>query len=56
MDPDTALENLRTLVAAANEQGEHFEQVEELVEQVEALDKWLSNGGFYPLDWADGIA
>lgn len=43
MDPNTALQALRKY---ASDTGGEF------AEQFEALDEWLSKGGFLPADWA----
>jgi hypothetical protein len=45
MDPNTNLEQIRALVA------ERIEAGDELVELVEALDNWITRGGFLPRDW-----
>lgn len=55
MDPDVCLQKIRELIvelrgsskistteACADEISEHFE----------ALDEWISKGGFMPADWA----
>lgn len=43
MDPNDALKNLRAALAAGN--------IEEAKDFFEALDEWLSKGGFFPSDW-----
>ncbi len=58
MDPNTALANLRAAITeyralpwdAVPEQ--RVEIAEEIVEAAEALDGWLSKGGFLPDAWA----
>ena len=45
MDPDTALREIRTLLAQ-----EHFDR-ERLCELVRGLDEWLTKGGTLPLAW-----
>jgi len=45
MDPNVALANLRELCA------EPEEHPNEIAEQFEALDTWLSQGGFRPTAW-----
>jgi len=55
VDPDVALANLREAMAelrACVDDGRlgHAE-VAEAVESFEALDGWLTNGGFKPRDW-----
>jgi hypothetical protein len=49
MDPDKALQTLRAYVAGVSEgdQPEHLE----MCEQFQALDEWLSKGGFLPGPW-----
>lgn len=66
MDPDTALEQAREYVAEINalwdacpEEGEFTEEQQreladkaiELAQRFEALDGWLTNGGFPPKPW-----
>ena len=55
MDPDEALKRLRELtqnVLRLAELGEdNAELGVELAEQVEALDEWISKGGFLPKAW-----
>lgn len=56
MDPNTALSNLRNLTAMVinTENLEHSDQLDlldSLAEQVEALDEWLTRGGFLPSAW-----
>ena len=61
MDPDAALEELLCLVglAAAPADGEIGElidgdEVVRVAELVEALDSWLTGGGFLPQRWKPG--
>ena len=70
MDPNTALAAIRTAVAqmqALIEDASVWEEdtryalgddgkdaAESLVEHVQALDEWLSRGGFLPDAWARG--
>lgn len=52
MDPDKLLEELRELVQSVKDYDTcNDSQVDELVEKVEAMDTWLSNGGFFPRKW-----
>lgn len=56
MDPNVTLANLRlvaVLVQQALDAGNapDADQVAELVELTQALDGWLSKGGFRPQDW-----
>lgn len=61
MDPDEALKELRSRVffARANrESGLEFpdvdpaENLDRIVELFEALDTWITRGGFLPAQWA----
>jgi hypothetical protein len=60
VDPDQALKNAREAAQryrASNEvEGERngSEAAFDLVDAFEALDGWLSKGGFLPEDWAKG--
>lgn len=64
MDPDQALENARhalaTLLATedmcdALPDEELFKASRNLAEAFEALDGWLSKGGYLPADWTHAI-
>jgi len=60
MDPNKTLDQLRTLVAEIlhAEDGEDTDPREErdlLAEWFDALDSWLTSGGFAPSDWQDTI-
>lgn len=59
MDPNVALETMRRLSArlfrtldAEEGGGVDTEDALELAEAAQALDQWLSRGGFLPSDWA----
>jgi hypothetical protein len=66
MDPDEALKNAREALAQLRAHQDNNEApddasgdaflrlaaIEELVDAFEALDGWLSKGGFLPKDWA----
>lgn len=57
MDPNIALHDLREAVneAANPDQYTDMEVVaEKIVEAFDALDGWLSRGGFLPGDWSKG--
>lgn len=56
MDPDANLEEQRELVKRINNALVTLDPdtYERLAELVEALDQWLSNGGFLPRDWRRG--
>ena len=60
MDPDAALTNAREALARlrgaqdADLADETSEHAEELADAFEALDGWLSKGGFLPAPWSGG--
>lgn len=61
MDPDANLDELRKRVAKAQScimAGSSLNKVEDDIERAcelfEALDNWLSDGGFLPKDWSVG--
>jgi hypothetical protein len=47
MDPNATLTELRELVAFDDPAA----VAEEMAERIEALDAWLTNGGFLPDEW-----
>jgi hypothetical protein len=54
MDPNQALADARAACEqwAHSERGDHdLVALAELVNAFEALDQWLSRGGFLPRDW-----
>lgn len=60
MDPDAALEGIRTLVIEIQFADEHNDGLDRaqladmavaLAESVENLDAWVSSGGFLPAPW-----
>ena len=58
MDPDQALKNAREAVAKMNNWDPAVDGTEEgppsawdLKDAFEALDEWLTGGGFLPQDW-----
>ncbi|WP_067813457.1 hypothetical protein [Nocardia inohanensis] len=57
MDPDKALERIRDLVYDADRRRPHLDGNEAarvlyaLTEVVEGLDRWLTDGGVFPLEW-----
>lgn len=54
MDPNTALTDIRQLVKQYNSDGDwHQLDADLLVDRIEALDKWITNGGFLPDDWKE---
>jgi hypothetical protein len=55
MDPDVCLARIRELTTcAALALGDaRMEFLEDLAEQAQALDEWLTKGGFLPQAWAE---
>jgi hypothetical protein len=56
MDPDVALHNVKTaLEKVQNDLDMHslidYDNVIELIQNLAALDEWLSKGGFLPNQW-----
>jgi hypothetical protein len=58
MDPNETLNTIRKMIYSWEDTGLSFmtaadagEFIDELVENVVALDDWLTNGGFRPDDW-----
>lgn len=57
MDPDVALEELREMVARCNRgctaggYGAEPITLEDFAEKFEALDQWMTSGGFAPRGW-----
>jgi hypothetical protein len=56
MDPDAALATARSALAAIrageDSHGEHMTDAkDDLVDAFEALDGWISRGGFLPAAW-----
>jgi len=58
MDPDQALKNARRAVAEMSSLAEgsvkHINAAEDLRTAFEALDDWLTKGGFLPGPWSNG--
>lgn len=52
MDPNKTLKDLREIVSLYNEGDADHWEIERAVELVEALDEWLSKGGFLPEAWS----
>lgn len=50
MDPNATLEELRRLIEGTKS-AERDTLAEEIADRFEALDQWLSNGGFLPDAW-----
>jgi hypothetical protein len=55
MDPNTALTELREQVRATldNADASTSEWLLSICESFDALDEWMSKGGFLPAPWAD---
>jgi hypothetical protein len=51
MDPNKVLQEIRQLVARADEHELTTDESDYLTELFENLDEWLSHGGFLPNDW-----
>jgi len=51
MDPNRALENAREAVRLHGLKPDDLDAFDDLVDAFEALDQWLSKGGFLPKDW-----
>lgn len=54
MDPDSALVDIRNLIAALNGETDPHKAAnygEALAQKVQGLDGWLSRGGFLPHAW-----
>ena len=54
MDPDVALREIRSMVAAALDDGARID-IDELAILVESLDNWISRGGFLPKSWRQPV-
>lgn len=53
MDPNAALAEIRELVKRENDDQDGSWAIA-AVERFEALDEWITNGGFLPADWQHG--
>lgn len=55
MDPNIVLQDIRDALEAFHANGDQFnrrwDHEDSLVEAIEALDGWLSQGGYLPADW-----
>lgn len=49
MDPNATLATIRMIIAAED----YPLKVGDLSDRINALDEWLSKGGFLPDDWRD---
>ena len=58
MDPNVALAEIRSLIQLYRNEMNNIEplwqesETESLVSFIEALDNWLTSGGFRPDDWS----
>lgn len=52
MDPNAALEAIRREIRLLDAVAPPGSAPERLVEAFDALDEWLSRGGFLPSDWS----
>lgn len=50
MDPDAALKVLRGMVSRFQNDDAWIDN--DFIEHFDALDKWITSGGFLPKDWA----
>ncbi len=63
MDPDATLREIREIIKASHKEVcddedkefEYLENMGRLTELVEALDNWITGGGFLPNDWKEDI-
>jgi hypothetical protein len=54
MDPDEALRQLRRAIAQyrqAADPGQQLQAADRVIDHAEALDHWLTGGGFPPAAW-----
>jgi hypothetical protein len=54
MDPDACLEEIRAKIKQINDEQDDMAalvMLPELTELVEALDEWISKGGYLPKGW-----
>lgn len=54
MDPTAALHDLREAIHDAENPDQYTDRevaIEQVAASFEALDTWLSNGGFLPAEW-----
>ncbi len=57
MDPNEALRRLREAAAKVREEmdkcfgGDPMDDVSDMLQHFEALDGWITNGGFLPAAW-----
>lgn len=51
MDPNVTLQRIRKILADYARESEEHELANELVDRIDALDNWLTCGGYLPSDW-----
>lgn len=51
MDPNATLKQIRALLDAIDCDEDRSDDTSDLITLVNALDEWLSNGGFLPKRW-----
>jgi hypothetical protein len=54
MDPDAALDELRSWVDGDNSGRPASERADRMGELFDGLDRWLCTGGFLPAPWTHG--
>lgn len=52
MDPNALLQRIRERMAAIKRGEDTDLHYRNLAWEIEALDEWISKGGFLPVDWA----
>jgi hypothetical protein len=52
MDPNEALAQLRIAITALTTDPGDLEAVEQAITAFDALDDWLSDGGYGPAEWS----
>ena len=51
MDPTANLKELRELYKSVLKDGSDNDTLNRMAELIEALDQWITNGGFLPNQW-----
>lgn len=51
MDPNATLDQIRALVANLGSEDQITLEAQQLAEHFQAMDQWLTAGGFLPGDW-----
>ena len=52
MDPNACLARIREIIEKGSHPLDH-QDAEDLAENIDALDGWLSRGGFLPVEWTN---